>query len=340
MKILKLFVFLVLILFIGGTIYFASKDGNYDIKESRVIKAPSSLLYTTINNYKTWEHWGPWKKEDPTMSFIYSENTSGVGGSYSWDGDFPGKMTTTAVEENKSVHQDLHLVTPGGERDSNVYWNFTPLEDGSTEVSWRTQGKHTLLDKVYFTFAGMDFDSDMRSMYASGLEGLENHVLDAMKMYHITVQGITEHGGGFFIYKTTSASGNTISATMGENYGAIVNYMTRAGINPIGMPFTIYNEMDQDGGVIMSNAIPIQNKVTITNDSTLLCGYMPRTKTFQVTLKGNYTYLGEAWNQAMQHLNEKGLKQTEQKPFEIYTNDPGEFLNPADWVTEIYIPIE
>lgn len=340
MKILKLFIFLVLIVIIGGTIYFASKDGTYDIKESRIIKAPISLLYTEVNDYKTWEQWGPWKEEDPTMSFIYPENTSGVGGSYSWDGGFPGKMTTTAVEENKSIQQDLRLVTPGGERDSKVYWNFTSLEDGSTEVSWRTQGKHTLMDKVYFTFAGMDFDGDMRDMYTSGLKGLENHAIEAMKAYSITIQGITEHGGGFYIYKTTSASGSTISATMGQNYGAIVNYMTRAAIIPIGMPFTIYNEMHEDGSVIMSNAIPIQNKVTITDESTLLCGYMPRTKAFQVTLKGNYTYLGEAWSQAMQYINDEGLNQTAQKPFEIYTNDPGEYPNPADWITEIYIPVE
>ena len=42
----------------------------------------------------------------------------------------------------------------------------------------------------------------------------------------------------------------------------------------------------------------------------------------------------------MAHVAENNLVQSELKPFEIYTTDPGDFPNPADWITEIYIPIE
>jgi len=340
MKILKLVFFLLLIILIGGAIYFAAKDGTYDIKESKVIKAPSSLLFNTVNDYKSWEHWGPWKQEDSTMTFTYPKNTVGIDGSYSWDGEFSGSMKTTSLEQNKTIEQDLAIVTPGGERFSKVYWEFTPSETGSVEVSWRIQGEHTLMDKVYFALSSMDFEGDMRSMYKAGLDGLSKHVRGKMNEHVVTIKGITEYGGGFYVYKTTSASGSNISAIMGQNYGEILQYLGRHNITQAGMPFTIYNEMNANGNVIMSNAIPTQNKVDIDGESTILSGYIPRTKTVLVTLKGNYSFLGEAWGKAMEYLTQYSLTQSDQKPFEIYTNDPGQFSNPADWTTEIYIPIQ
>ena len=59
----------------------------------------------------------------------------------------------------------------------------------------------------------------------------------------------------------------------------------------------------------------------------------------KIILKGNYTYLADAWDVALKHIADNNLVQSQEKPFEIYTNDPGDFPNPADWVTEIYIPI-
>ena len=340
MKILKLVFFLLLIFLIGGTIYFASKDGHYDIKESRVIEVPASILYNTVNDYTTWEHWGPWKKEDSTMVFTYDATTVGVGGGYSWDDDFPGSMKTTAVLENMAIEQDLTIVTPGGERFSKVGWEFMPTDTGAVEVSWQVEGEHTLMDKIYFAFAGMDFEGDMRTMYISGLEGLETYVREKMEDHSVEIKGITEYGGGFYVYKTTSASGTNISAIMGQNYGEIMQFMNQKGITQSGMPFTIYNEMNPNGSIIMSNAIPVANAVEITEESTVLSGYLPRTKAVRVTLKGNYTYLGKAWAEATQYITQYKLTQSEQKPFEIYTNDPGNYPNPANWVTDIYIPVE
>ncbi len=340
MKFLKLLFFLLLIFLIGGTIYFASKDGTYEIKERRAIQIPATVLYNTVNDYTTWEHWGPWKKEDSTMLFTYDATTIGVGGGYSWDGEFPGSMKTTAVQENKAIEQDLSITTPGGERFSKVNWAFTPTDTGATEVTWQVIGEHTLMDKVYFAFTGMDFEGDMRTMYTTGLEGLETYVREKMEDHTITVQGITEYGGGFYLYKTTSASGTNISAIMGQNYGEILQFMNQRSITQSGMPFTIYNEMNPNGAIIMSNAIPVPNAIEIQEEGTILSGYLPRTKAVRVTLKGNYSYLGKAWTEAMQYIAQYKLTQSEQKPFEIYTNDPGDFPNPADWTTDIYIPIE
>lgn len=339
MKVLKFLLFLILIVVIGGAIYFGAKDGNYDISQSKTIKAPTSLLFDTVNEYKTWETWGPWKEEDPTMTFSYPEKTSGVGGSYSWEGDFSGSMTTTDMVQNKSIEQDLTLVTPGGERYPEVYWTFEPTEDGSTTVNWGMRGKHTFMDKVYYAISGMDFNADMEEMHQKGLNGIENHVLEAMGVYTVSESTITEYGGGFYLYKTSSASSSNISTVMGQNYGELMSFAAQNNIAIAGMPFTIYNEMSS-GGVVMSNAIPVREKIAIAGATNILSGYMPTTKVVKTTLQGNYDHLGQAWTKANEYVAQYNLEPSNLKPFEIYTNDPGNYPNPADWTTDLYIPIK
>lgn len=339
MKVLKFLLFLILIVLIGGAIYFGAKDGAYDISQSKTIKAPNSLLFDTVNEYKTWESWGPWKEEDPNMTFSYPDKTSGVGGSYSWDGEFSGSMTTTNLVENKSIEQDLTLVTPGGERYPEVYWSFEPTETGETTVTWGMKGEHSFIDKLYYAVSGMNFDTEMEEMHQKGLNGIETHVNKAMRAYSISESTITEYGGGFYLYKTSSASSSNISAIMGQNYGEIMSLAAKNNIAPAGMPFTIYNEMS-DNGVVMSNAIPVRERVAIAGDSNILSGYLPTTKVVKTTLKGDYENLSAAWVKANTYIEQHNLEPNALKPFEIYTNDPGNYPNPADWTTDLYIPIK
>jgi effector-binding domain-containing protein len=154
------------------------------------------------------------------------------------------------------------------------------------------------------------------------------------------IDGITEYGGGFYLYKTTSASASNISNMMARQYTEIMNFMQDHNVTMAGMPFTIYNEMNDNGNVIMSNAIPVRDKVIVADDSNVLCGYIEKTRAVKATLKGNYTNLGEAWKAAMKYVIDNKLEQSEQHPFEIYLNDPGDNPNPANYLTEIYIPIK
>jgi len=340
MKALKLLGFLILIIVIGGAIYFGAKDGKYDIQDSRVIQAPTGLIFNTVNDYTTWEHWDPWKKEDATMVFEYPEKTSGVGGSYSWTGAVGGSMKTTGLEKNKSIDQDRTLYTPAGERNPKVYWTFEPSEDGGTKVTWGMRGEHTLMDKMYYTFSDNDFDAQMHEMNTNGFDGMEILLKEKMNTYEVSAPKITAYGGGYYVYITSSTTPANMQPTMTQSYGALTTFLQQNQLAKTGMPFTIYNEFASNGGVIMSNALPIKNKVTVTGETNILCDYQEPTKAVLTILKGNYTHLDKAWEAARQYVADQGLIESTQKPFEIYTNDPGNFPNPADWTTEIYIPVE
>lgn len=337
MKFLKYFFFLLLILIIGCSIYVAVQPNSYDVTRTRTINAPAAVIFNNVNDFKNWESWSPWVEKEPDLAITYPEQTSGVGGSYSWLGkDGTGEMKTLSLSTYDSIYQEIKFedFPP-----SNVYWNFVKSENG-TDVTWGMKSESVGFMLKFYALISGGMDQMIGPDFERGLEKLDSVVVNNMKAFKIELNGITEYGGGFYLFKTTNATSGNISSVMGQQYGSISMFMAQNNISFNGMPFTLYHEMNMENGtVIMSNGIPVKEKIAITGDSDILCDYMPKLKVLKATLKGNYTNLPEAWKAVMNYLVENNLQQSKHKPFEIYTTDPGDFPNPADWITEIYIPI-
>ena len=338
MKAFKYILLLLLIFIIGFSIYVAVQPNEFKFERSRTINAPASLLFQKVNDFKEWPSFSPWIEQEPDANITYGDTTIGEGASYSWEGEIlgEGQMTTKTVEPNTSISQLIEFKAPF-EAKSNVNWTFEPTENG-TKVTWAMDGKKDFVSKLFTSLMG-SIESETGPDFERGLFKLDSIVTEDMARYDIKINGITEYGGGFYIYKTTNANSTNISAKMGENFAAVMQFMGSKGIVPYGMPMTVYNTMN-DENVIMSNGLPVNERYNIPEGSDVSIGYIPKTKVLKTTLLGNYTNLSKAWEATMNYIKEESLVQSEIKPFEIYTNDPGNFPNPADWRTEIYIPLK
>lgn len=340
MKSLKYIFFFLLILIIGTAIYISVQPNNYEVTRSRTINVAPPVVYNNVIDFKNWEDWSSWKEKDPTTTFSYSDQTAEIGGSFSWvDKNGTGKMKVLSATPNVSIEQEMQF---DDFEPSKVNWTFEPSENNSTKVVWKmASDKVPFMLKAYAAFSG-GFDKMIGPDFERGLEKLDSIVVESTKKYSVEINGTTEYGGGFHLYKTTSASAANISELMGQQYGHLVSYMTNKQILPSGGPFTIYLENDlENGNVIMSNAIPVKEKITIEGDNQILCGYIPKTKALKATFKGNYNNLGIAWEEVHTYIERNNIVINDAiKPFEVYANDPGQYPNPADWLTEIYIPIK
>lgn len=338
MKTAKIVIIVILIIFIGSCGYVAVQPNSYDVYRTRVIKAPAEIIFANVNDFKNWETWSPWIEKDPSIAITYPEQTSGVDGSYSWTSDDGnGIMKTLAVSPYDSISHEMKFdnFSP-----SNVYWQFEKVDAG-TKVTWGMRANDMPFLLKFFAAISGGMDKMVGPDYERGLEKLDSVVVESMNKFEVSIEGEKEYGGGFYLYTTTNATNENISATMGQQYGKIGMFMAQNNIQMNGMPMTVYQEMNMnDGTVIMSNGIPVSEKIDIKGDSEVLCGYIPKTKVIKTVLKGNYINLSKAWEQTMQYLAENNIEQSDLKPFEIYTNDPGNFPNPSDWTTEIYIPIK
>lgn len=337
MKAFKYILLLLLVLIIGFSIYIAVQPNSFEVTRSRNIEAPKEVLYDKIIDFKTWEQWSSWVEADPAMVLTIPEKHQGVGGSYSWeDQDGMGTMTTISANPYTSITQEMQFADYPK---SDVSWHLVTKDDGSTDVTWKIAGQDLpFMFKLFSTLMG-GMEKQIGPHYERSLEKLDSLVQVDMKRFEITVNGITEYGGGYYLYKTTNTNSQNMSAKMGESFGKIMQFMGEHNIKQSGMPLTVYNDMSSSS-VIMSNGIPVKEKIILPMDADVSLNYIPNIKVLKTTLKGNYTNLNKAWEKAMAYLVQNNLEQASEHPFEIYTTDPGNYPNPADWITEIYIPIQ
>ncbi|MGB6268588.1 MAG: SRPBCC family protein [Olleya sp.] len=338
MKYLKYLLFLLLIGVIATAIYIAVQPNSYQVEKSKTIQAPASLIYNEVIDFKNWEDWNAWIEEKPEMTISYPEKTNGIDGSYSWEDEGEtGTMKTTDANPNTSISQEMQF---GEYPKSDVKWEFTPNEDGSTEVKWTISGKNLPFGfKAFAAFTG-GMEKQIGPYYERSLELLNRKVVESMKQFSIKVDGVTTHSGGFYLYNTTSCKMDDFKAKMQDMLTKVGQYFANNKIIPSGAPFVIYHKWDvENNSVMFSCAMPTADRV-ITTDSNILTGQLAPFDALKTTLTGNYTHLEEAWNTAMKYQADNNLIPDKTGvALEVYLTDPTNTPNPADWITEIYLPI-
>ncbi|WP_341217034.1 GyrI-like domain-containing protein [uncultured Wocania sp.] len=339
MKTLKYILFLLLIGIIGSAIYIAVQPNEFEVTRTRTIKAPVSIIYDNVVDLKNWESWSSWVEADPDMKITLSEQTKGVNGSYSWkDKDGVGTMKITETVPNTSIKLNMQFAEFPS---SDVSWKFIPNDDGSTDAKWSISGKDLPFDFKMFSVLMGGMEKQIGPHYERSLEKLDSIVVASMKKYSITVNGLTNHSGGYYLYNTTSCKISDLKSKMTEMLPLVIEYATKNNINMAGAPFVAYHKWDEENNAVMfSCCVPTTEKI-ITTDSSILTGQLLPFKAIKTTLNGDYSNLKETWETATKYIKENGFEEMHDLPaLEIYLTDPTSKPNPADWITEIYIPIK
>ena len=339
MKAIKYILFLLLIFIIGVSIYVAVQPNSFEVSRERTINAPSSVIYDQIIELKNWEEWSPWKEKQPNATISYSEITNGIGGSFSWeDKDGTGTIRTISETPNTFIEEEIQF---DDFEPSIINWTFVPDSNGNTKVTWKIKSDNIpFMFKAYSAFSG-GFDKIFGPDFERGLEKLDSIVVAKTKAYSISIEGITQHSGGFYLYNSASCKIDELEAKMKDMFPKVINYATANSITMAGPPFINYLKWDtENNAAIFTCCVPTTSKV-ITTNGDILTGQFESFRAVKAILKGDYSNLKEAWDKAMAYLPEHGLEASENGPLlETYVTDPSNYPNPADWITEIYIAIK
>ena len=111
-------IFITLVILIGiflAAVAFLAPD-EFHVVRTTNIAAPSSVVFSQINDLHRWEAWSPWAKLDPAMKMTYSGPATGPGASYHWVGNKSvgeGEMTISDSHPTDAVKLNLAVLLKG-----------------------------------------------------------------------------------------------------------------------------------------------------------------------------------------------------------------------------------
>ncbi|HTF86138.1 MAG TPA: SRPBCC family protein [Cellvibrio sp.] len=135
----------------------ATKPDQFRVERTVTINASPEQIFPLINDFRQWTQWSPWEKKDPHMQRHYSDNTSGTGATYAWEGDNNvghGRMEITESVPYTNIGIALHFIKPFTAHNTATF-TLTPTDNG-TQVAWIMEGPSPFISKLMQVFISMD----------------------------------------------------------------------------------------------------------------------------------------------------------------------------------------
>jgi effector-binding domain-containing protein len=336
MNILKYLAILIVLLFLALTVYIVTQKGDYHVSRSMVLKTPRITIFEYINDYKNWETFNTASKEDDGITFTYPAKTSGIGGSYTWNGsNGKGFMKTTFVKENDSIAQKMIL----DGNNSTVNWKLKDTV-GGTKVTISSKGSIGLFDKITSFFSG-GITKVLGNSYEKSLANLDKTLSYEMKTYSIKNNGIVQRAATNYLMQTISCKRKSVTRNIKIMLPRMVYFFKKNNIPMAGKPFVLYNNINYSNDVVtLSVCIPTTQKIAIQPDSDVESGSMEAFTCLKTTLTGDYSHLAETWKKAQTYITDNDYKPNfAGKYVEVYTKTIDDVKNPSKWTTELLIPV-
>ena len=336
MRILKYIFLLILLAFVGITVYVATQSGDFEMTSSGVIKTSRTTVFDYVNDFKNWETFGSWMQKDNSIKFRYAAKTIGYGARTSWDnGSDEGALQAVFVKENDSIVYLGHL-------NGTIATISLKFKDtvGGTKVTVHSKGKMDLMTKISTFFNG-GVTSLFGDICEKSLRNLDKTLHYEMKTYSIKVNGVVQRPSGFCLKQTVSCHIKSVPKNIKIMMGRMVYFFKKNKIPMTGKPFVSYDKYDvANDFATISVCIPVAELISIADGSDVSSGEIVAFTCIKTTLTGDYSHSKEAWATAQKYIADNGFKQNFAGSYtEVYVKTIDDVKQPSKWVTEIYIPV-
>lgn len=154
-------------------IVVATRPDTYHVERTAKIEAPADVIFTEVNDFRTFSEWSPWAKLDPAVKTTISTPSAGVGATYAWEGNKKvgkGKMTLTESQAPTHIKERLEFVEPfASTADTTI--QIKPEGGNASTVTWSMDGKASFMGKAAGLF--MSMDKTIGKSYEEGLANLK-----------------------------------------------------------------------------------------------------------------------------------------------------------------------
>ncbi len=301
------------------------------------INAPAEVVFGQVNDFHNWVNWDPWQGKDPDMKASYEGPESGAGSKRCWESDNEevgtGCLTIMESVPNTSIKTKLEFegMSPG-----TGNWSFIENE-GVTTVSWGMKMDMGL--NPMGKFIGLTMDGMLGPDFEKGLANLKE-LCENMPVVEpkptIDAKVVTVESLPIYSIKD-SVLVQDLEARMNEMYASLAAHVAESGAEVTGQILCIWHKWNPEGYSTLECAIPVVE--TGEGTDVIMAAATHTGNAVTTTHLGSYesseaTYFGlEDYIKANEHT-------IIGPPWEVYTVGPKDDPDTANWVTQIYFPVE
>lgn len=331
-----------LVLAIIGFCLFVAISGSSTYMEGSVkIKAPASVVFEEINNFRTYSTWSVMNRLDSNTVFTYEGSLIGLGAKRTWYNDAP-KVWNGSMEIVESIPHTsvvIELMVDSNRDGDNENDLKTPAiiryklseKDGVTEVV-RSISFTELegINKLRGTFINYMIGNSFRE----GLLALKRRIEQKpVFTKEITIQSM---GSIDFLYKEVSCSMEDFSVAQTSTFNEVKEFMKNQNILSDGYPITQFQEYSPSH-IQMRCGFPISSTTPISKNFGIAKSYSGNV--IRVIHVGPHSDLPDAHKEANDYINYY-LHDVVAKPYEVYFIEEDIQPDSSKWVTHVFYPIE
>lgn len=343
MKLLKYIFLLILIIIIGGTIYVSLINGDYEIEKETNIITPRALVFKQIENLDKWENWATltkYSKKESVTHFL-SNNTAHI--NYKIQADNTEiELTNQEITRNSSIVQTALAKHKLGTTSFQINWTLHKQSD-TTLVKVHIKAHKNFWAKAMQLIQDKPVQNKINTEVEKSLENLKVKVNEEMSAYAIHVNGVKTTESQNYIFKSISSSNKP--DVIQSKRQQILDELKSAAKSSVTLKnsrgFIVFDKIDhKHQNVIISYALPISSNIEVNENDYFQVGNLPEQFVVKATLKGDYQNLPQLWEAVKVYMIDNQLeKNPDASPYEVYLTDSQDSENPADWITELYVPI-
>ncbi|SFB66777.1 hypothetical protein SAMN04487891_101166 [Flagellimonas taeanensis] len=220
----------------------------------------------------------------------------------------------------------------------HVYeWNITPIHDSLSQVKVNIKDpEHTLKNKVSVPFSDTDLEKGVRKTLIQFNGFLNDHLKD----FKVSIVGEAELFSSFCACVALNTTPENKARGMMANYSLLNSFLVENGVTLNGLPFVEVENWDLKTNMLTYNfCYPILRSEKLPNHPDIAYKRIFSKKTLKAIYNGNYITSDRAWYALLDYAQKNNIA-VENKPIEVFYNNPNMGGNELNWKTEVYMPLK
>ena len=343
MKFFKYLFFLIVLVFVAGSLYVATISIPNEKTFSFETPITAELFKQKIEDFSTYENWFSFPEKANTEPRLSNANDF-ENATLSWQNPtFQAINFRNKVRTQDSLTQQLSLKTWLSSSEIEIRWVFKSTEENfSIEV--RLSSDANFWQKTEYALTGTTHMEITQKAIEESLKTLEQILIKETSVYDITPVGKLETGG-FYILHATSAARLDFKKILDKSepiFQSVEDFMKEQVIDIYKGRLIVFENLyeETNNNVIFSAGVGTRNRVVIPDYFEVLSKPIKRSLYFKTQLTGDYINLKELLSIAKSTVEQRDLIINGfLKPYLEFEVDKTDTVNPAEWITNFYIPI-